>query len=85
MHIATKAHILIVDDVHEVRLSTSRVIEGAGYRVSTASAGLEGLMAVEREQVDLVLLDFNMPGLRGWMSCGRFGKNILSSHYRLSL
>ena len=65
MHIATKAHILIVDDVHEVRLSTSRVIEGAGYRVSTASAGLEGLMAVEREQVDLVLLDFNMPGLSG--------------------
>jgi serine/threonine protein kinase/CheY-like chemotaxis protein len=58
-------HILVVDDDERIRKALSLTLSSAGYRVSSASTGMDGLMAVESGRVDLVLLDFNMPGLSG--------------------
>lgn len=59
--------ILLVDDEPEIRNLTREILETFGYRVLTAQNG-EQALAVFREQgqdIDLVLLDLNMPGMGG--------------------
>lgn len=57
--------ILVADDDAEVRAAVVRILEGAGYRVSTASNGAEAVAAAGREHFDLVLLDVVMPQRSG--------------------
>jgi two-component system, OmpR family, response regulator MprA len=62
---ASKAHILVVDDLAaNVRVLQSLLVED-GYTVSVASDGEQALAAVAREQPDLVLLDIVMPKIDG--------------------
>ena len=59
-------HILVVDDDKNTRLFLSAVLEGAGYTVSTAVNGLDALNVMEREHIDLVVLDIMMPEMDGY-------------------
>lgn len=54
-------HILIVDDEANTARFLARVLENAGYRVTTAANGKEALTIVHREAVDLALVDLFMP------------------------
>ena len=58
--------VLVVDDEPDIReiarLSLERL---AGWRVTTAASGEEGLQLASRERPDAVLLDVMMPGLDG--------------------
>ncbi len=56
------ATILVVDDQPEIVELASAILESAGYRVLTASNGLGGLAALERNDVDLLFTDIVMPG-----------------------
>ncbi|MGN8093898.1 response regulator [Methylobacterium sp. 22177] len=58
--------LLVVDDDAEVReVTTTRLIE-AGYAVREAASGLQALAALEADPgVDLVVMDFAMPGMNG--------------------
>jgi DNA-binding NtrC family response regulator len=60
-----KASILIIDDDETIRYFLPRDLEAEGFQVQTAETGLAGLRALEREPVDLVLLDIRMPDLTG--------------------
>jgi CheY-like chemotaxis protein len=62
-----KQTILIVDDDKKVvqLLKESILKVGNGYQVETAYDGKEALDIIEKNQVDLVLLDINMPVLSG--------------------
>jgi response regulator RpfG family c-di-GMP phosphodiesterase len=64
--IATDARerVLIVDDEQGPRESL-RMILKPNYDVMVASGGREALQVVKQEQVDLVTLDLNMPGVKG--------------------
>src|SRR5688572_24660208 len=42
-----------------------RRLEKKGYRVVTAESGRQALEAVDREPIDLILLDIEMPGMSG--------------------
>jgi two-component system, OmpR family, response regulator VicR len=42
------------------------ILEKEGYEVITASSGGECLKKLEKEKVDLILLDIMMPELSGW-------------------
>jgi CheY-like chemotaxis protein len=59
-------HVLIVEDQPEIRELVSIVLEGEGYRVTTADNGADALDHVAREPVDVVLLDMRMPVMDGW-------------------
>lgn len=59
------ASILIIDDEEDVRLVLKEVLERAGYEVSVAENGLEGLQLLERDEVDLMITDVIMPGIDG--------------------
>jgi len=57
--------ILVVDDEATQRDMLSGFLEKKGYKVLTASDGLEALKIFEREPVHLVIMDHRMPGLTG--------------------
>ena len=58
-------HILVADDDKSTRRLFRAVLEGAGYTVTTAADGQEALEALEREHIDLVVLDVMMPRMDG--------------------
>lgn len=59
------SHILAIDDDERIRRLVEINLQRAGYRISTAADGVEGLEQIARERPDLVLLDINMPRLDG--------------------
>ncbi len=60
-----KRKILIVDDDEVVRRSYRRSLESLSCNVEAASNGEEALQTMERDPVDVVLLDMRMPGQDG--------------------
>jgi len=58
-------HILIIDDEAGLRQMMARVIQRAGYEVTTAANGKDGLALVSEHVFDLLYLDIRMPGLNG--------------------
>ena len=59
-----KPKLLIVDDELGARQSLEVILED-DYRVFSAMNGLEALEILDREAIDLVLLDVNMPDMDG--------------------
>src|SRR5713226_1475469 len=57
--------ILVVEDDRSTRYLLSKVLKGAGFSVSTAQDGVEGLKALRKKEFDLVLLDIWMPRMNG--------------------
>lgn len=57
--------ILAVDDSPSMRKMVSFTLSGAGFRVVEAIDGVDALEKAQKEQVDLVLVDQNMPRLDG--------------------
>ncbi|MBI5930845.1 MAG: response regulator transcription factor [Chloroflexi bacterium] len=63
--------ILIVDDEEAIRDSLSQKLTRAGFQVSTAANGLEGLRTFHTERPDVVVLDIAMPEMDGLTVCQR--------------
>ena len=60
--------ILIVDDSRTMRLIVKRTLRQAGYGdhpVEEASSGAEALQLIKSAAPDLILCDWNMPGMSG--------------------
>jgi len=57
--------ILCVDDERSGLLMRRLLLESQGYRVLTAENGSDGISILAAEAVDLVLLDYAMPGADG--------------------
>ena len=70
--------ILVIDDEPQIRRLMRTTLIGAGYEVEDARTGEEGLEKVNFYHPDLVLLDINMPGMGGLLTCEalRMDKNI---------
>lgn len=60
-----KAKILVIDDDDKALGVAKRQLEAAGYDVITEESALKLPVIVQREKPDLVLLDVEMPALRG--------------------
>jgi two-component system, OmpR family, response regulator len=58
-------HILVVDDDSRIRQMLSRYFEGEGYRVSLAGDGQEMRECLEKQPIDIILLDLVLPGEDG--------------------
>ncbi len=57
--------VLVVDDDPDLHALMELYLTGAGYRTVSAFDGMEGLMALARHEVDVVISDINMPNLDG--------------------
>ena len=60
-----KGEILLVDDEADLRELVSAALSQAGYKVSTACDGAEGVAMAGTGKFDLVILDMVMPGMDG--------------------
>lgn len=58
--------ILVADDNRAAREVLSECLAIAGHHVHRAADGLEALAVATREQLDVAILDIDMPGLNGW-------------------
>ncbi len=61
-----KAHILLVDDRAENLLVLEGVLEPCGYELFKARSGAEALRLLLKQEIDLVLLDVQMPEMDGF-------------------
>lgn len=59
-------HILVADDDKNTRLLMKAVLEAEHYTVFTAENGEEALTLLDREHIDLVVLDVMMPKMDGY-------------------
>ena len=59
-------NILVVDDDKNTRLFLKAVLEDAGYKVITAKNGIDALDVIDKDQIDLIVLDIMMPKMDGY-------------------
>lgn len=61
-----EATILVVENEENNRCLMEQILGFAGYRYLSATNGLEALDVLDRERIDLVLIDLSMPVLDGY-------------------
>ncbi|MFW8634749.1 response regulator [Cribrihabitans pelagius] len=59
------AHILIIEDEPVTRATLASYLNAQGYRVSEAETAEEAEKTLEEQEVDLLLVDINLPGKDG--------------------
>ena len=64
-----ETRILVVDDEQEIADLLELYLISDGYQVIKSEDALEGLAIMEREKIDLVLLDIMMPKMDGLEMC----------------
>ena len=62
-----KKRILLVDDDREIVESMRIALESAGYEILVARDGNQGLVMIERDDPDLLILDMMMPRRSGFL------------------
>src|SRR5579885_2888052 len=65
------AHILVVEDEEQLAALIRDQLQAAGYTVAVAADGMAALQHFESRPVDLVILDWMLPGLDGLEVCRR--------------
>ena len=62
--------ILVIEDENDLVKAILIRLQQAGYEVSMAKDGQEGLEKARREEPDLILLDLMLPKMDGYKICG---------------
>jgi len=57
--------VLVVDDEQDIRDASERILTRTGFKVMKATRGDEALDVLDKERIDIVLLDLKMPGMDG--------------------
>ena len=63
------AKVLVIDDSTTLCLIMARALENAGYQVTIASNGNEGLARALQERPHCVIIDVVLPGISGFGLC----------------
>lgn len=75
----TIKRLLLIDDNQDCRTLVKFAIEMvSGWKVLTASNGMEGIAMAKIERPDVILLDFIMPDLDGMTVCKILKRNWLT-------
>ena len=70
-----QAKILIVDDDRQIRTLLERYLSQQGFVVSAVGDGQEMTRKLERDPIDLIVLDWMLPGEQGLAICQRLSSD----------
>ena len=59
-------NVLYIEDNPDNMRLVQRALESRGYHLLQAKSGVDGVGVAESEQVDLILLDINLPDIDGY-------------------
>ena len=59
-------NVLYIEDNPDNMMLVKRALESRGYKLLEALTGLRGVDLAESEEVDLILLDINLPDIDGY-------------------
>lgn len=59
------ARILVIEDEHAIRDAITYTLQTAGYQVTEAATGHDGLAAARQEHFDLIIIDMLLPDIPG--------------------
>jgi len=59
-------NILYIEDNPDNMMLVKRALEARGYKLLQAMNGFDGVAVAESEEVDLILLDINLPDIDGY-------------------
>jgi|GEM_PF-420575 len=76
----TPAHILVVDDSNSVRYVLQKNLTEAGFQVTTAVDGEDGLRKAVEGCYNLVITDVDMPKMNGYELCTRLKEEYKTAH-----
>lgn len=60
------SNVLYIEDNPDNMMLVKRALESRGYTLLEAPNGLTGVAAAEQQDVDLILLDINLPDIDGY-------------------
>lgn len=72
--------ILLVDDVDDVKMFYSKILESWGHEVTTANNGCEALQMIRQLDIHLVICDWLMPEMSGLQLCNEL-RSLTLDHY----
>ncbi|MBC7879076.1 MAG: response regulator [Anaerolineales bacterium] len=75
------SNVLYIEDNPDNMMLVKRALESRGYKLLQAMDGLTGVNMAETEEVDLILLDINLPDIDGY----EVARRIRSSEKKSSL
>ena len=59
-------NVLYIEDNQDNMMLVKRALEARGYRLLEAENGQDGVTVAESQEVDLILLDINLPDIDGY-------------------
>jgi len=68
-------NILYIEDNPDNMLLVQRALESRGYKLLKAVNGVDGITQAEQNNVDLILLDINLPDIDGYEVAQRLRKS----------
>ena len=75
------SNILYIEDNPDNMMLVKRALEARGYTLLQAMDGLTGVSMAENKEVDLILLDINLPDIDGY----EVARRIRSSEKKIAL
>lgn len=70
------AHILVVDDEREARVTIRKILERVGHEITEAAGGEEALRILGERELDICILDILMPDKDGLEVIRRVRKRL---------
>jgi len=75
-------NVLYIEDNPDNTTLVKRALEARGYKLLHSATGINGVALAETENVDLILLDINLPDIDGYEVARRLrssGKRVLAT------
>ena len=69
-------NILYIEDNPDNMMLVQRAVESRGYILFKAVNGLSGVEIAENQEIDLILLDINLPDIDGYEVARRLRKRV---------
>jgi CheY-like chemotaxis protein len=76
----TSPLVLVIDDAVEIRELVGHMLRDEGFRVATAPDGFQGFKMAAEAPPDVILMDFDLPGMDGVEATSHLRRNATTKN-----